>query len=569
MSKIKILMGATALVTAATAFAGAASATTGIYGGGSSLIGPYLRQAEDCYGAPTQLVIKGSALNNPTYASPPVAFFNFTGTPAQNCATNHVDQSVQLNYISTGSGTGLKGLFTHNATAFWGDTVPPGGNNTPYPSVDYANAETAMLPGDVTAWNSGGVDPATTLTFATPPGTGQYATPYPLYGHMIQIPLLITPVDVTYASAYKRVRNADGTVTEYHFNVHTPRNGDGGLVLDAATYCAIFNGQITDWNQIPTTLNGGVSLKDPADTSTFSVPLVMVGRSDGSGTTSVFTRHLAAQCPTVISGNLYADFNSSISAAAPSIYNASWNKANPNFGSTSGVTDVAGKFTGASGSDGVADYVQFDPNNQPAMTTGATVVQGRIGYVGPDFVLPSVTETGNNTFGLNSANLLRPGQKTSIAPTGATALLAFGANIKAPTGAPGNGTATDPTIPTNWVQSPNKTASIAIPANIRAYPIVGTSNLLTYTCFNSATVTAKWVAFLNWFETSKTVNTANLGLLSIAGFAPMPAAWTHAINVDFVKPNATTKAYNLFITTAGTGPASGAGSQCNAITPGA
>lgn len=564
MSKIQLLMGATALISAATAMNGVASAavTTQVYGGGSSLIGPYLRQAEDCYGNPTPLVIKGSTLTNPTYANPPVAFFNYTGTPAQNCATNHVDSTFQLNYISTGSGTGLKGYFTHDASDYWGDTVPPGGNNTPYPTVDYANAETAMLEADVTAYNSGGSDPATGLTFG---GAGNPPVPYPLYGHMIQIPLLITPVDIAYDSVYKKVRATKTLIKSYHFNVVQGARSSGGLVLDAATYCAIFNGQITNWNQIPVALNGGTSLQDPNDTGPFSVPLVMVGRSDSSGTTSVFTRHLAAQCPSVISGALITQFNSSISAAAPTIYNASWNKANPNFGPSSGVTDVPGKYTGASGSDGVADYIEFDPNNVPAAPVGSTVVQGRIGYVGPDFVLPYVTETGNNTFGLDSASLVRVGQpdSTAIAPTGATAKLAFGSNIKPPAN---KTTASDPT---NWVQSPLDTAPIAIPANIKAYPIVGTSNLLSYTCYADATVTSKWVAFLNWFETSKTITDPSKGLLAVAGFAPMPANWQTAIKNDFIAPTSTTRAYNLFITQAGTGPASGTGSQCHAITPGA
>ena len=560
MSKMKFLMGATALVAAAAS----AQVTSQVYAGGSSLIGPYLRQAYDCYGAHTPLVIKGSALNNPTDASPAVTFFNYTGTPAQDCATTQVDNTFQLNYISTGSGTGLKGLFTHDAKDFWGDTLPPGGNNSAYPSVDSANAETAMQSGDITVYNSGGVDPATGLTFANPasPPTS-YPIPEPLYGPLIQIPLLITPVDITYDPTYRKIRNADGTITSYHFNIHRPRaDGSGGLVLDAVTYCKIFNGQITDWNQIPTSLNGGVSLQDEAETDTgvaFSVPMVLVGRSDSSGTTSVFTRHMAAQCPSQISGTVYPDFSSTLPTA---VYNASWTKTNPNFGSGSGVTDVPGKFTGASGSDGVADYVHFDPNNIPASTAGATVTQGRLGYVGPDFALPAVLVTGNNLFGLNTASLIRPGTTTALSPTGANAKLAYINNILPPSGQAAS------SDPTNWVQTPFKTAAIAIPT-IKAYPIVGTSNLLTYTCFADATVKTKWVAFLNWFETNHTVTDARKGLLASAGFAPMPAVWRSAINRAFSAPSATTKPYNLYILQAGTGPATGTGSQCHAITPGA
>ena len=273
MSKLKLLMGASALVAAATGLAAPASAqvTSQVYGGGSSLIAPYLRQAEDCYGNPLgQFVVKGSSTTNPTHQS--VTPFNYTGVPPQNCATTHVDTTFQLNYISTGSGTGIKGFFADNPSMFWGDAGHPAATpGLPYPSIDYANAETAMqLPnpmtgaaGDVQAYSNTTstcvTSPTTGYSYATPQGACNFAAPGPLYGAMIQIPLLITPVDVAYDPVYKRVRNADGTVTSYHFHIAHPRaDGSGGLVLDAATYCNIFEGQITDWNQIPTSLNGGV-----------------------------------------------------------------------------------------------------------------------------------------------------------------------------------------------------------------------------------------------------------------------------------------------------------------------
>jgi ABC-type phosphate transport system substrate-binding protein len=556
MSNKTLLMGATALVAVAAGFAGAASAavTTSVYASGSSLVGPYLRQAYDCYGVPTQLVIKGSSTNNPTYASPPV-------TDPATCVTNGpVDTTFQLNYISTGSGTGLKGFFTHSPS-FAGDTIP-GTDPSPYPTIDSGNAETAMLAGDTTAYVSGGVDPATGFTFG---GSG-YAIPQPLYGPMIQIPLLVTPVDLAYNPVYRKIRNADGTITSYKFNIHAPRaDGSGGLVLDAATYCAIFNGGYTNWNQIPAALNGGVSLQDPAEAANhvaFSVPLVLVGRSDSSGTTSVFTRHLAAQCPSVYSGTIYyPDFSSTLPTGLYNATTRSWNKANPNYGPGSGVTDVPGQFTGANGSDGVADYVEFDPNNVPGPTAGNTVTQGRIGYVGPDFALPSVLNTGNNTFGLNTASLKRNATHI-VSPTAATALSAFG-NIAAPVGASAEAN------PLNWVQTPSKTAVIAIPKNLAAYPIVGTSNLLSYTCYASATVATKWAAFIKWYFTSTVVNGSGTGILNEAGLSPMPTGWRTKIWQAFATPTAVTKPYNLNILQAGAGPTSGTGSQCNAITPGA
>ncbi len=557
--KSRYLGIATGVLALATGLAGVATAqvTTNIYDGGNTLFAPYLRQSEDCYGNPTALVIQGSNTHSPTTKT--ITAFNYLGTPAFNCASQHVDSTTQLNTIQAGSGTNIKAVFSHDPVTFWGDTVPPGNNNTPYPTVNWGASETPLAATDVAVYNNGGVEQG--ITFTATPGPGQYPIPQPLYGNLIQYPMLIAPLAIAYDAVYKKVRNADGSITAYHFNVAKPRSdGSGGLVLDAATYCAIFNGQITDWNQIPTSLNGGKSLQDPSDTGTFSVPLVMVGRSDSAGATSTFTRHLAAQCVSPVYGgaNAYADSTTTLPA---SLVAANWNKANPNYGSASGVTDVPGKFTDASGADGVADYIQFDPNNVPGLTAGDFVVQGRIGYDGNDNVLPYVAVTGNNGFGLNSANLLRPGGKFSIAPTAKTASLAYGASIKPPTGA-------NATLPSNWVQAPSKSAPIAIPANVQAYPFVGTSNFLGYTCYSAANVAKNLTAFLYWYETSKVVEDATRGVLQASGSAPMPLAWQKAIAGTFLKPSAGAKPLNLYILQAGTGPASGTGSQCKAITPG-
>ena len=182
MSKLNLLMGASALVAAAAGLAAPASAagTSQVYGGGSSLIAPYLREAEDCYGKPTPLVVKGVDLTHPTYL--PTNTFNYTGTPPQNCATTHVNPKFQLNYISTGSGTGLKGLVHPRRQAdFWGDTVPPSARATsslsvrrlrptPRPRCSRRRHHRLQF--------SGGLDPATGLTFATPAdAAGQYPIP--------------------------------------------------------------------------------------------------------------------------------------------------------------------------------------------------------------------------------------------------------------------------------------------------------------------------------------------------------------------------------------------------------
>jgi len=557
MSRKILLLRATALL-ATVGLAGSVTAqvTTQIYDGGNTLFAPFLQQAENCYGNPTVLVVQGSTPNSPTTQT--ITPFNYTGTPPFNCATTQVNPSIQLNTIETGSGTNIKAVYSHDSKTFWGDTVPPGGNNTPFPDVHFGTSETPLAASDVTVYDSGGVEQG--VTFSLSPQAGQYPIPEPLYGNLIQFPMIIAPLAIAYDAVYKKVRRANGSVTSYHFNIHKKNaDGSGGLVLDAATYCAIFNGQITNWNQIPTSLNGGVSLKAVADTSTFSVPIVMVGRTDSAGATSTWTRHLAAICPTVISGNQYADATTTLPTP---LQGPTWNSTNPNYGPGSGVTDVPGEYTRATGAAGVAAYIQFDPNNVPAQATGSSVVQGRMGYDGTDETLPAVTNTGENTYGLNQADILRVPGKAAIEPDGKTAALAYANNILPPTAANRSQQAL-------WVQPASKTAAIAIPSNPLAYPIVGTSNFLGYTCYTSSSVAKSLVAYLDWFESNAILTNPTLGLVVEGGSAPMPPAWRTAIEATFLKPNGTTKPLNLYITQAGTGPGSGAGSQCRAITPGA
>ncbi len=580
MTKFK-LMGATALVAATAALGGVAHAapTTTLYGAGSSLDAPYLRQIFDCYGnapaiyagsaTPNQdgFSVKGSGFTNPTVL--PVSYFNYapaTGTP-QNCnptAGQETNTSLQFDYLSTGSGTGLKGIFSHSASTYWGDEVTNVQSNTllAIPAVNFAASDTALSATDVVDYNNcGGLSTCTDPTTGIALGTA-FPIPGPKYGAVIQVPILITAIDLAYSAEYGRYLDSSSVMHHFHFHVAHPRtDGSGGLVLSAATYCKIFEGQITNWNDAAITAdNGGVSLQDPAEASagfSFSVPLVLVGRSDSSGSTSIFTRHIGAQCPSLLtSGTQYYPVGQTNSTLPSGLIAATWTSTNPNYGPGSGVTDVAGKYTVASGSGGVAAYINFDPNNNPT-TAGTEVVQGRLGYLGPDYVLPYVTNTGNNTFGLNTASLLRPGGLRAIVPSPTTTLAAY-TGINAPTGAA-------MADASNWVQAPNTTATIAIPPKSTAYPIAGSSNLLTYTCFSGAATPNALKAFFKWFTTSKTVTDTKLGLYAKAGLSPLPTAFRNAINQEFFNPITTTKANHLYVSTAG----SATDTQCTAITPGA
>ncbi len=66
--------------------------------------------------------------------------------------------------------------------------------------------------------------------------------------------------------------------------------GVKGLKLSREAYCGIADGTIKTWND-PKIVKDNAGLKLP------SSPITFVFRSDGSGTTAIFTKHLAKACP--------------------------------------------------------------------------------------------------------------------------------------------------------------------------------------------------------------------------------------------------------------------------------
>jgi len=72
--------------------------------------------------------------------------------------------------------------------------------------------------------------------------------------------------------------------------VNVPGVKPGELRLDAATLCGILLGDVPTWNSpAVAALNPGLKLPDK--------PVTVVYRSDGSGTTAIFTTYLSEACP--------------------------------------------------------------------------------------------------------------------------------------------------------------------------------------------------------------------------------------------------------------------------------
>ncbi|MBV9570051.1 MAG: substrate-binding domain-containing protein [Alphaproteobacteria bacterium] len=533
--------------------ANAAKTATPAWGGGSSLIGPYMRQAMDCYGLPEPLIVRG-----PPVQWVPISPFNYQGGKAQDCAVTHVNTKAVLWYDSASSGVGQANFYSHDPKSDYpngyGDTNPNKSGEQDMPYVSFGMSDAGLGVAEVNIYNNGndnnGPNNACSTPFQTvcvvapgetpnPPVT--FANPQQTYGSMVQFPVSVDPVAFAYDPVYKKVADAQGHITKYTFNLNFGHQDDsGGLRLDAPTYCAIFNGvfatggagPITSWGDSRLkALNGGQSLQDPDDISDNGAwgggnpapDLQIVGRGDSSGTTSIFTRHLAKVCENV-TGNQYADGKTTLPASL----------IGGTFDGNNVTGEVLGKFTVASGSGNVAKYVAFTAT--PA--DGQTQQWGKLGYLGSDFVLPAVLVNNNNAFGLNSADLKNSHGNFEPAD-GDHALVAFGSVTPPQSDKKGHYDLSSCSTrcrshPYDWVEPVSKTSPLANPTGTTAYPVVGTTNLLAYTCYSDSKVKDVMTGFTGWYLKSPTVQDSKNGILSLNGLAAMPKAWQTAITESFV-----------------------------------
>jgi phosphate transport system substrate-binding protein len=596
LNKITLLAASAAIsaISAGAVQAQSAFPAATIVGAGASLPQNVTRQAGDCYGLKNDL---GFGSTGTPQASISISDFNFAkGTTATignrfNCAGNTanapllapnfadprmIQPNITTRYLSTGSGQGITAYLNNrvSSTFLFSAGFPA------YVDADgyqYSFSETALSTGNLTTYSTALINPFTRYPAAD--------TAANLFGPAIQVPVVLTNVAVGYSPVYAKVRAGDGSITEYRFRIlPTPRaDGSGGLRLTRAQYCGIYNGTITNWNQLPTT----VVNKDAADPAPFNVPIVLVGRSETSGTTSLFTRAIAAQCTglsvptgvggtgapvaitnkfgnsearlpydgvTTVSGTAYTGTAGTISPTS-SISGAFFNKAT----SVLTGTEVAGLFTVANGNDGVALATAFHPD--PSATPGDRTQNGRINYVSPEQTLPSTIFNGANTLGLNTASLQVNGLGTTFsAPIASQAVAAFGTvrppQSKGSAGAYCNDATACPAPlgygdranPLDWVQAADKTVANAAP--VKGYPIIGTSNALLYTCYATPARRQAINGFFA-FQLGKTTKDHNNqtgpaavvtdsveGIFAKNGLAPLPAAWRTAITETFLKASA-------------------------------
>jgi phosphate transport system substrate-binding protein len=486
--RTSVILGAAAVALAA---GSAGASTTPLYGGGSTLVEKAYRDLFNAYGstAAGDLCV-GRA----------------------TCPTSHYNSGVEILYVGVGSGNGLKALDNNDASLFVSGSKKP--DAVPVPSTRDFGPYYGT--GSGATWAPGtGVGPNfPKVSFAGSDNTlsstdVSTARSSPLGNNpLIQIPGIISAIAVPFNPAAnwtpKGVAVAGGSST---------------VQLSTNTLCGIFTGKITLWSDPAIKAdNRGTQL----GTGTIHV----VYRHDSSGTTFLFTNALLNQCGTAahptksthpipdqwltdngITANASAPFYKSGTSFYINVFTAGHlptNFYNDN-GGASGVTG------GANGSGGLKAVI--------LATTGS------IGYVSPDFVKP-VDTSGSAAANLQTYASFKAGSTPVYrSPTAANAV-------------PIMASTKPPAFPTAALNPLNWGAVNPTPSGSTTYPIGGFSFIDLHRCYTSATDVAALAGttpgsfgYLSWYYGSKTVNQgAPAAILATDGFAPVPAAWSVAIN---------------------------------------
>jgi ABC-type phosphate transport system substrate-binding protein len=525
---------------------------TALHGAGATSIQNVLVRAMNCLGTPNKLgngqpgaagsAAVGSlgAKSGGVFAgSPTMTCNNTSANVSPNGTSTYLVQpqdgeghGFQGKYVGTGSGFGRKawywfadvfdsGSSSHAVTGVSNPFNTVNGDNR-WSHIQYAFSDAPIAASDLATYNTTN----NAVTFAGP---------------AVQFPLFVLPVAIAYDQQYGTNKNGKGMVFNTQYSA-AYSNGStiSSMRLNAAAYCGIFNGSITNWNDPAlTALNKKVPLFDPTNDTlarwtTDGAPIRLVGRLDNSGTTDVFTRHLAAVCsnPAIYSGT-----NKYLNHAESLPYNAGTNggidyrtvRSDVNYFPTQATSKFAGTtntvssdyFNGTSivygytgnvsslpiGYTGSGNFIVTNGGGNLAklLTLADDLVEpdgvtlnGKVGYISADFVQPSV----DSSSGLVAALLgVGSGAAPTVfdAPTIKNGLTAIGTILppeSSSTGTyspstedrtlpagDGTTTRTNPIAWTDVLYTTSSTQAYSLAAPTVGYPITGTTQFFGYTCY--------------------------------------------------------------------------------------
>ena len=523
MRTLKTCLMATVAV-AAFGVAETANAQTFVYGGGATFPSKVYRQLFDCFAFPADgnappAVPGGTGVVDPGQSDDGRKIARLAISPDCPSPTGNISGFLaQFLYSPVGSGGGKRAFRNHNGSnsGTLGLGIPAAANSIPYvsqfapnygyPSIHFAGSDDVVLPSDIQAYTGNANNPV-----------------HPTFGTWLQIPALAGGVAVAH-------NQKDGAGNPLNLS-------SGTLNLSRKALCGIVSGHITKWdNPILTALNGG--------TAYGTGQITFVHRSDGSGTTFLFTNALVAQCAGVFGPNNESD-------ATLALYNFPWtdktlpatqcpaipvqgsNQINfPDAGANAcGVTaptPAGSAFANGSGNAGVVAQIH--------------AINGAIGYATPDFVDPVVPIGTGPADGLPVAGVESQYDIDNFTglyqkPTFAKAQTAMQAAIPL-------FTSVSRKNPLNWSRQmvqPN-------PLLQNAYPISGFTMLNLYQCINNADVYNTLLAYLNFHYN----NDVAKNILHSQQFSEVPGNWFDEI-VQLLNPDNPDTGFNI----GGVGPCTG------------
>jgi ABC-type phosphate transport system substrate-binding protein len=228
------------------------------------------------------------------------------------------------------------------------------------------------------------------------------------------------------------------------------------LQLRDTDLCNIFSGAVTNWSGIPSAASQGVS-----------GPFTVFYRADSSGTSFLFTQHLAAVCPAGLGpDNVTFAATTSFATLFPGY------TTDPNTGYTFVPGNLLPNFTAEAGSSGVA--------------TGLGNVAEGLAYLSPDYT--NINPNSNAPeHSLKAADVVNATNGVAYAPSASNTAIGLQHPGKGSTNPkpPGKKTAKNQL---DWVP--------AIPVTNSGYPIVGYTNWLIPQCFADTDVGSGITEFL-------------------------------------------------------------------------
>lgn len=573
----------------------ASTATAGIYAGGSTLASEAFRQIFDCY--------MGGIVGSGTSYPDGFAFSSTSGPGKLPTTCTLVSVPVQGMYAGVGSGNGIRGFLTNNPQQWYNGTVTPGTSGAPplpanqpsmidlanpgtpatkfgsypYPRVDIglsdsplAGALASLTTSSVSfnptqSWTTTGGALATVTVNGTFTASVAYNTT--VYGNPIQVPAFEVNVAIGVNTSTMTVNSA---VAGTGATPGTQANQGAAIQLTTAQMCAIFTGLVTNWNdvtanKIPYLNNAGTQVlaafnyanANSGGTlqaySSPSLPIRVVYRGDGSGTSFILTNYLKAVCPLLDSTGAFGYKSIFNTTTLPSTSFANLiaridavRGSGPWSASTTVTTNT---WISAQGSGGVASAISTDSGNA-----------GRIGYVSADFTQPYTTQVGTiaaprsaalQNEQLRGAGTYVPNNATPttlefIAPTPDAAAAAWGdTRLKTPAT---TWTWNDYNIYANvfgTVTQSGVTVTglpvLPLTNRLNAYPLSGTTFLDLYSCYNvqaDGDRVTNLVNFLTWYVAGADSTDPNFdpdvsAVIENAGFHAVPANYAKNIKSQY------------------------------------